>query len=84
MGERADRDLRLAIDNVEKNLLALHDDPSSAPSGAVEAVRNAWQAVVERLALGPEPERRICPHCGGFVRREAIRCIHCWKPSPSE
>ena len=39
-----------------------------------EAVRELGAA----LALGPEPETRVCPACNATVMRGATRCGHCW------
>ena len=42
-------------------------------------LQDAWHELGAALALGPEPETRICPACGAIVMREATRCGHCWR-----
>jgi hypothetical protein len=41
----------------------------------------SWAALIELLALGPEPDLRKCPFCNGAIQRAATRCMHCWKQS---
>jgi hypothetical protein len=38
----------------------------------------AWHALVDLLALGPEPETRACPMCGAIGMRAATLCGSCW------
>jgi hypothetical protein len=38
----------------------------------------AWHALVDLLALGPEPETRACPMCGAIGMRAATLCGNCW------
>ena len=42
----------------------------------------ADRALVDALALGPEPAMRACPSCDGPCRADAQRCGSCWKPLP--
>lgn len=81
--ERSERKLRLALENVDKNLTALTTAPSAdtQQSRMLEDLRGSFQVVLDLLALEPEPERRACPFCGGPMRRLATRCVHCWKKS---
>lgn len=41
----------------------------------------AWDALVSHLALGPEPEVRVCPHCSHEIMRAATMCGYCWTKS---
>ena len=61
--------LRTIIDAI--NMEIAHVPPS--PTLRVE-----WQHLVELLALGPEPQTRVCPNCQGTGMRAASRCGHCW------
>lgn len=57
--------------------------------GDTTALLAAWASVVEFLALGPAPELRTCPSCGGVGMRAATRCGTCCRrlepprPEPS-
>lgn len=42
------------------------------------ALLSSWAKLVESLALGPPPELRACPFCGGIGMRAATRCGWCW------
>ncbi|TMQ07898.1 MAG: hypothetical protein E6J90_42030 [Deltaproteobacteria bacterium] len=46
------------------------------------ALRAAWDEMVQVLALGPAPELRTCPTCGGIGMRAATRCMRCWSSLP--
>jgi hypothetical protein len=46
-----------------------------APTSTLVA---SWSELVQMLALGPAPETRICPACGGVGMRAATRCWQCW------
>lgn len=39
----------------------------------------SWAELVEFLGLGPPPELRACPYCGGIGMRAATRCGTCWR-----
>jgi hypothetical protein len=45
---------------------------------ADQALRSTWGELVAVLALGPEPQTRVCPRCGGVGMRAASRCGNCW------
>jgi hypothetical protein len=38
----------------------------------------AWAALVDELALGPEPELRVCPACNRVVMLAATQCGYCF------
>jgi len=77
--------LRAIVADIEAQLPVLSpqfpavDDASMASRFAV-----SWAALVELLALGPEPEVRKCPFCHATIRQAATRCMHCWKQSSYE
>ena len=69
--------IRAAVDTVDREMALLKD---------MDALRASWRALVTELALGPAPEYRKCPHCGGTGMRDATRCSCCWEklvPQPS-
>lgn len=45
-------------------------------------LRPLWAELVQRLALGPEPEVRECPRCKKTGMRAATRCGYCWSELP--
>ena len=70
--------LRAIVAEVERDL-------SAAPleqmhPGALATLRASWAALVQELALGPEPAMRRCPKCGRLVMEQAMRCGYCWAP----
>ncbi len=46
--------------------------------GSSEPLRAALAELVKVLALGPAPQTRVCPTCGGIGMRAASRCGNCW------
>jgi len=51
---------------------------SAAPK-QLDPLRTSWSRLVNLLALGPPPQLRTCPFCGGVGMRAATRCSTCWK-----
>ena len=45
---------------------------------AHDALLASFDDLVSQLALGPEPELRECPKCGGVGMRRATVCSGCW------
>jgi hypothetical protein len=70
------RALVVAVDSeiVRLTLPITNVDGSSLPND----LRASWDALVEQLALGPEPELRECPLCHHRGMRAATRCGYCW------
>jgi hypothetical protein len=68
--------IRAAVEDVgrEVSLVA-----ATAAGGAGHRLEAAFGRLVDALALGPAPEFRTCPHCGGVGMRAATRCSACWK-----
>jgi hypothetical protein len=64
-----------ALDREMSRLLARPDQPGAD----VTALLSSWGELVEFLALGPPPELRACPFCGGVGMRAATRCGRCWR-----
>lgn len=62
--------VRAAVEAVEREV---------ALAGESAGLRSSWKRLVEVLALGPPPELRACPHCGGVGMRAATRCGSCWE-----
>ena len=47
------------------------------------ALKAAFVALVDALALGPEPAMRPCPACKAPCRAVAQRCGFCWRLLPA-
>ena len=68
--------LRAAVAAVTDAFAAVPAVSSEAsPEGQLRA---RWAALVDLLALGPEPPLRVCPSCGESGMRNATVCINCW------
>lgn len=72
-GDKAVETLRTLVSVIESEL---------ADAAPADALRVAWAQMVEILALGPAPELRECPICGGIGMRAATRCMYCWSTLP--
>jgi hypothetical protein len=77
--------LRASVAEIERHIAALPtclraDDRSREASQGLAA---SWAALVEQLALGPEPERRQCPVCKRSGMLAAFRCGYCWTKFPT-
>lgn len=64
-----------AVDREMARLYAKGDVGGAKPT----ALLSSWARLVEFLALGPPPELRECPYCGGVGMRDATRCGSCWR-----
>lgn len=68
-----------AVERAMSSHVATEED--RAPGGLL----SAWRELVDLLALGPEPEYRTCPACGGIGMHDAKVCGYCWaKLSPPQ
>lgn len=78
--------LRPIVENLDREMSRLIASPDLANADTT-ALLTMWAELVEHLALGPPPELRACPHCGGIGMRAATRCGRCWRklvpPSPT-
>ncbi|MBL8624049.1 MAG: hypothetical protein JNK64_22260 [Myxococcales bacterium] len=64
-----------------RTLIAAVDDALvGTPAPAVAA---AFAALVDAMALGPEPATRACPKCQAPCRADAQRCGFCWELLPA-
>jgi hypothetical protein len=75
--------VRAAVGAMEREVALLGrgnstGEPTGEPDG-LEPLRTSWRALVDALALGPDPEYRACPYCGATGMRAATRCGTCWK-----
>ncbi len=71
--------LRATVATIERETARMSEpgarvDGASPPTVLAAAVAD----LVKQLALGPEPEYRECPTCGGIGMRAATLCIYCW------
>lgn len=71
-----ERSVRSAVDDVGREVA----QASASSGGAGRRLEAAWSRLVGVLALGPAPELRACPYCGGEGMRAATRCGSCWEP----
>jgi hypothetical protein len=65
--------LRSAVSEIDRQLR----DPT-APLQA-DVLGRSWTQLVGLLALGPEPELRVCPRCKSQGMKDATRCGYCWQ-----
>jgi hypothetical protein len=71
--------LRATIATMEKELSSLRaSSAKGGGGGAYDALIASFDDLVRQLALGPEPEVRECPKCGGIGMRFATLCGSCW------
>jgi len=66
--------LRVTLANLEHELVRL----PPATDGSRTDLWSSWAALVDQLALGPEPPVRECPVCKHVGMRDATLCWHCW------
>ncbi|MBS1108835.1 MAG: hypothetical protein H6Q88_827 [Anaeromyxobacteraceae bacterium] len=71
--------IRAAVDTVGREVALLAERATASNGKDLDALRASWAALVNELALGPAPEYRKCPHCGGIGMRAATLCSTCWK-----
>jgi hypothetical protein len=69
--------VRAAVEDVGREVSL---SVAAAASGSGRELEAAWTRLVDALDLGPAPELRACPYCGGMGMRAATRCGTCWKP----
>ena len=70
--------LRPIVEALDREMTRLHAGGDVAGTD-VTALLSSWAKLVEFLALGPPPELRACPSCGGIGMRAATRCGRCWR-----
>jgi hypothetical protein len=70
--------LRPIVEALDREMARFH--ARGGVTGAdTTALLSSWARLVELLALGPPPELRACPFCGGVGMRTATRCGSCWR-----
>ncbi len=69
--------LRPIVEALDREMALLHAR-GEVTGGDTAALLSSWAKLVEFLALGPPPELRACPFCGGVGMRAATRCGRCW------
>lgn len=68
--------LRATVATIDRELALLRTSPQAGTSH--DALFASFADLVDQLALGPEPEVRACPKCGGIGMRVATVCGSCW------
>jgi hypothetical protein len=70
--------LRVLVAAIDRELSRLSRRVTAGGGAPASGLFDAWAALVDELALGPEPEVRECPVCGHIGMRAATRCGYCW------
>jgi len=72
--------LRATVATIGRELASLEAPGAAVVDGKAshDALRASFADLVDQLALGPEPEVRECPNCGGIGMRAATTCGTCW------
>lgn len=71
--------LRATVATMERELASMRTASKDTDGkGPHEALLASFDDLVQQLALGPEPELRNCPTCGGVCMRHATVCAACW------
>lgn len=75
---------RQLVSVIETELSKLPSDNVQQSSAIVNGrlLKESFARLVALLALGPEPETRLCPHCGRPGMKAATICGYCWKSTP--
>jgi len=72
--------LRATVAKMDREMATLRT-PGAADAdgkGLHHALIASFDDLVHQLALGPEPQVRECPKCGGIGMRVATTCWTCW------
>jgi hypothetical protein len=81
LGRSSEAGLRFAVSAVERQVSLLAAQLTTAEDAStVESLMAKWAELVDRLALGPQPEVRSCPACGRLGMSAASLCGFCWSP----
>lgn len=68
-------DVRSAVEDVGREVVRV----AALTGDEGRSLGTAWEHLVTLLALGPAPELKACPHCGGVGMLAATRCGTCWR-----
>lgn len=71
--------LRPIVERLDREMSRFFARSPEGASADATALLSSWAELVEFLALGPAPELRACPFCGGMGMRAATRCGTCWR-----
>jgi hypothetical protein len=71
--------LRPIVENLDREMSRFLARSLEGASADTTALLSSWAELVEFLALGPAPDLRPCPFCGGMGMRAATRCGTCWR-----
>ena len=71
--------LRATVAKMERELAPLKSAAAAEGKGPHDALIASFDDLVHQLALGPEPDVRECPDCGGIGMRAATVCGTCWR-----
>jgi hypothetical protein len=80
MDQTKSRQLLAAVKDEIAGLKCL--DPVTTVTIDLAPLEMAFSKLSSHLALGPEPETRACPACGGLGMRSATICRYCWAKTP--
>ncbi|MBL9039935.1 MAG: hypothetical protein JNG84_15560 [Archangium sp.] len=69
--------LRRMLSSMEQQLAPVPETPLDTAK-----LRETLTALTAELALGPEPELRVCHVCHSVGFRSATRCSTCWSTLP--
>lgn len=73
---------RQLVGTIESELLKLATDGTQQSSLNGKLLQESFARLVALLALGPEPQTRLCPNCGRVGMKAATICGYCWKKTP--
>jgi hypothetical protein len=74
--------VRKLIADITNQLLHIQMPKEGGPERrSLDELERSWASLVKLIDVGPEPEVRACPTCGGTIMRAATRCMHCWAKS---
>ncbi len=69
--------IRALVESVSSEMTALSVGPTDLHRGSLDPLAEAWEHLVDALALPPEPTR-VCPVCGHLGMSLATVCGYCW------
>jgi len=59
-------------------------EKAAGRASSLGSVQSAWADLERSLALGPEPELRVCPSCSRSILSVATRCRYCFVKSAAD
>lgn len=70
--------LRATVTTLGREIARLPPEVAADGRGPPSALLASFSDLVGQLALGPEPEVRVCPVCKRIAMKAATRCGYCW------